>query len=69
MNINPHSGVSSTHQILGLLFTFFPGGGGSYEALLAGSYDQYVRNQQAAPEWQDAPDQMEQVGRTVLLVV
>ena len=38
---------------------------GEYEALLAGSYDQYVRNQQAAPEWEDAPEHMDQVGVAV----
>lgn len=38
-----------------------PAGGDRYEALLAGSYEQYVRNQQAGPEWEGAPEQMEQV--------
>lgn len=44
------------------VFTCHAAVSGEYEALLAGSYDRYVRNQHAAPEWQDAPDQMEQVG-------
>lgn len=35
----------------------------SYDALLAGSYDQYVRNQAgAAPNWA-APERVEQVRR------